>query len=188
MLFCGLPASQWVLLFPFQEAGCQGRGAGLTDHSEGRNRLGLSHPAFVPGVDMGRLPPPPFALPPHLIYGEVSHTVTLLSRDNRFTVHLTPYANKLHKTYLEEHLLQSFCLHPHAFLPLSSGVGLSEFQRHKGVLSLFWIISQSSSSGYKTPTILLTEPEGQAWTGLQLGGTLAVHACRLLGNPKSHRE
>lgn len=76
---------------------------------------------------------PPFALPPDLTYGDAFPAVTLLTRDNRFIVHLSLYANKLHKMYLEEHLLQAFCLHPHAFLPLSSGVGLSEFQRHKVV-------------------------------------------------------
>lgn len=75
--------------------------------------------------------PAPFALPPYLTYGEASPAVTLLSRDNRFIVHLSPCANKLHKMYPEECLLQSLYLHPQAFLPLSSGVGLSEFQRHK---------------------------------------------------------
>lgn len=79
---------------------------------------------------MGRCQPP-FALPPYLTYGEASPAVTLLPRDSRFVVHLSPYANKLPKMYLEERLLQPFCLHPHAFLPLSSGVGLSELQRHK---------------------------------------------------------
>lgn len=74
------------------------------------------------------MPAHPFALPFYL--GEASPTLILLSRDNRFIVHLSPYANKLQKMH-PRNLSCNLSAYTHIFFPLSPGVGLSEFQRDK---------------------------------------------------------